>query len=245
MYRHVLINVEWIRTENRSTRDSRAAECLLGAKIEAYDERGKEIGRCARRLAAIERIYNVRIFTHTGERIYFPIYHFKLPLVCCSVTAWTSSLRYNGCARYGPQEEARARARRRYLGYGTRVHNAQTRAMYDVYTYDDTPRLCLWSLWPWRVKGRGVCSRIQTTTLLRIPPPLSSVHHPVNLESDSLPDSRVLRSLWSRSEPSISAPDKSSLFPSLNLTVYSRKLVSLTCVRNVREFFFFFFFFMR
>lgn len=31
-----------------------------------------------------------------------------------------------------PQESTRAR--RRYLGYGTRVHNAQTRVMYDVRT---------------------------------------------------------------------------------------------------------------
>lgn len=102
-----------------------------------------------------------------------------------------------------------ARARRRYLGYGTRVHNAQTRVMYMMYIRHITALFM--ELWPWRVKGRGIC---------RVQPPSPHGSHPSSLCLSSLtPKYRYKNN---------SFPDTRAAFPLIAIKAFDLRRINLS-----------------
>jgi len=116
--------------------------------------------------------------------------------------------------------DARVTAARRHVVSclrHTRTKCTNTCNVYDVRTTNTHHSALFMELWPWRVKGRGIC-RVQTP--LAIPPPPLNVD--TTPENNSLPDTRAALPLIA-----IKAFDRLriNLTPRsrLNLTMYSRK----------------------
>lgn len=133
-----------------------------------------------------------------------------------------------------------ARALRRYLGYGTRVHNTQTqtRNVYNVYTHD-TLRLCLWSSGLGESRDAGFVaykpgSPIPLPVLLPPPPPPT-------LNVDTTPREQLIPghargAPFDRDQSLRSQPDKSLTDKPIKSGHVLEK-VRFICVRDMRNFY--------